>query len=532
MAGFYTKTTAGVSNSTVFADNVDFTGGNPVVGQVTSNGQLLIGSSSSPNIRVGTLTAGTGISITNGAGSITIANTGATTDLHTARYIVSANGAADGANYTTIAAAITAASLAGGVQTVFIQPGTYTENLTLPANINLAANVCDAQTPNVTIIGKITSTDAGTRSISGIYLKTNSDNIIAITGTAATIVKLKDCYINVAHDVAAFACSSSGGAKLYVIGCEGDLNSATASYFAFTEGGLQIVNSRLFNSSLSTTVSTLTNASSASISYSQFNASITTSNTSGIGARYVQFRNGSANATILTINGTGTNVVNYCVIESGTASGISIGTGVNAIVTNCQIDSSNANAITGLGTITYSNITFTSSSSVINNTTQNKYYNNLGKYQAPGQPAFLANGGATGAVIGNTTTSYSLGASAVVTEIFDQDNNFTVGNGTGTAATFTAPVAGKYRFNLMIKTTGIVASTQGSIQVVTSNRTYIGMAVNMKNVSSSGSGVLINMSVLADMDAADTATFVQTASGEAGNVISIADCYICGSLEC
>ena len=54
------------------ADNVDFTGGTNATGMFTANGQLLIGSTTAPNIRIGTLTQGTGISVTNGGGSISI----------------------------------------------------------------------------------------------------------------------------------------------------------------------------------------------------------------------------------------------------------------------------------------------------------------------------------------------------------------------------------------------------------------------------------------------------------------------------
>ncbi len=67
---------AGFRNEVIYADNIDFTGGSPVVGKVTTDGQLLIGATAAPNIRVATLTAGAGISVTNGAGSITITNTG------------------------------------------------------------------------------------------------------------------------------------------------------------------------------------------------------------------------------------------------------------------------------------------------------------------------------------------------------------------------------------------------------------------------------------------------------------------------
>ena len=65
----------GFNNGVMYANNVRFDGaGYP--GQVTADGQLLIGSTAAPNIKVGTLTAGAGISVTNASGSITIASTG------------------------------------------------------------------------------------------------------------------------------------------------------------------------------------------------------------------------------------------------------------------------------------------------------------------------------------------------------------------------------------------------------------------------------------------------------------------------
>lgn len=82
MAGF---TDDSNSESIVFADNVNFETGNtlPKDGQFTTDGQLLIGSTVAPHIRVNTLTAGAGISITNASGSITIASSGGSTNVDT-----------------------------------------------------------------------------------------------------------------------------------------------------------------------------------------------------------------------------------------------------------------------------------------------------------------------------------------------------------------------------------------------------------------------------------------------------------------
>ena len=67
----------GFDNQTMFADNVDFTGNVEVAATVTTDGQLLIGSTVAPNIRVGTLSASGGIVITTGNGTINIDGSGA-----------------------------------------------------------------------------------------------------------------------------------------------------------------------------------------------------------------------------------------------------------------------------------------------------------------------------------------------------------------------------------------------------------------------------------------------------------------------
>lgn len=64
---------AGFDNDVMYATNVDFTGGSPVVGKMVADGQLMIGSTVSPYIRVGTLASTNGtVTITNSAGGINL----------------------------------------------------------------------------------------------------------------------------------------------------------------------------------------------------------------------------------------------------------------------------------------------------------------------------------------------------------------------------------------------------------------------------------------------------------------------------
>lgn len=63
---------AGFENDIVVASNVDFSGGTPVQGQMQSDGDVLIGASSPPYVRVGQISAGPGMSVTNSPGDVQV----------------------------------------------------------------------------------------------------------------------------------------------------------------------------------------------------------------------------------------------------------------------------------------------------------------------------------------------------------------------------------------------------------------------------------------------------------------------------
>lgn len=124
----------------------------------------------------------------------------------------------------------------------------------------------------------------------------------------------------------------------------------------------------------------------------------------------------------------------------------------------------------------------------------------------PSKPRFLA--------YNSVTDSNVTGAGAAVTvdfdtEVFDEGGDFT-------GDTFTAPVTGHYQFNVQVRVSGLSAATDFLMSLVTSNRTYFGRWNSPPNSTFTGT-----LSVLADMDAADTAHVTMQVSGMAGNTADI-----------
>jgi len=323
-----------------------------------------------------TLTAGTGITITNGngvSGNPVISSSG-DNDLHTAQFIVNSSGTVGtGANFSNITAAVAAAQGTGLPQTIFIMPGStgiYTEDFTLPANINLTAFDCDALTPTVTIVGKITCTDAGSRSISGIRLQTNSDNFLAITGNAATVVNLTNCYLNCTNNTGINYSSSSGSSILNIDKCKGDVTANGITLFSCSSSGsLNIDYTNIFATGSTTTAST-NSAANLQIRYSKFFFPFSITGSGNISMLYCDVETQNQNTTSVSVNTSVTCAIEKSVFASGSASAISVDNAGALTLIDSQISSSNTNAITGTGTIRTAALVFDSTSANINTSTQ------------------------------------------------------------------------------------------------------------------------------------------------------------------
>lgn len=285
--------------------------------------------------------------------------------------------------HQTIQAAITAASSG---DTIFIRPGTYTETITLKAGVSLTAFTCNGYQPNVIYIGKMTASTAGTFTISGMQLKTNSSNFLVVSGSVATIVKLKECLLTVsANSVAGISyTSSSASSSIEMDHCQGDVSGTSSNLFTSTGvGTLKISYCNFTNSAAGTTANT-TSATLLNISYSTLFAPLSV--TSPVALSEISYSTidcGVINATALTTVTSLTLIAQSCTFRSGTASAVSVGASSTLNMYNTTISSSNTNAVTGSGTLNYSTLVFSGTSSTINVTTQAGGLISGGKFQAP-----------------------------------------------------------------------------------------------------------------------------------------------------
>lgn len=282
----------------------------------------------------------------------------------TAKWIVDAT--AGQGTHTTITAALSAASSGDDI---FIRPGTYTENLTLKAGVNLVAFSGDDDTPNVTIVGKCSFTAAGTTTISNIRLKTNGDFCISVTGSAASILNLYECTIEASNNTAIQFTSSSSSSMIEAFTCNGLIDTTGIAFFSHSSAGvLDFDYCHLLNAGSSTTNSTCS-AGQLNIRWSGVQFPVTCSGTSIFSFGYSSISPAGINTIAFTTSGTSTGQAIDCDFESGTASAISVGVGSTVrLLGMSTVSSSNTNAITGAGSLQYSTINFTSSSATINTT--------------------------------------------------------------------------------------------------------------------------------------------------------------------
>lgn len=257
-----------------------------------------------------------------------------------------------GGTYTTIQAAIDAAPSG---QVVFIKAGTYTEDLTLKAGVNLAAYGNSGFTPVVTIVGKASFDQTGVVTISGVKLQTNGDYAISITGTNSSRIFLTSCYL-VAQDFRAIEMTSTNtGTRLRIVDSWCLTNTNAFSFFTVNgTGHLTFWNVNVLDSTPQTIASDFSSTGALLVKHSIIRFPITTSGTGRLTASHSEFNTYETNSTPLTVGGTATGLGNYtrgCIFMGGTNPALTLGAGAVLNMLTSTVLSSNADPISGTGTL-------------------------------------------------------------------------------------------------------------------------------------------------------------------------------------
>ena len=266
-----------------------------------TNGQLLIGNTTGNTLTKATLTAGTNVSITNGAGSITINATDQYVGTVTSVSVTSGNGfAGTVANATTTPAITLSTTVTGLVKgngtalsaasagTDYVAPGAITtsgltmstgrllgrttassgavEEITVGTGLSLTAGTLSNSAPDQTVV-----LTAGTGiSVSGTYpsftiTNTAPDQIVSLTGAGTTVVTgtypsftitSNDQYVGTVTSV-------SGTGTVNGITLTGSVTSSGSLTLGGTLGG--IANSQLTNSSITINGSAISLGGSVSV---------------------------------------------------------------------------------------------------------------------------------------------------------------------------------------------------------------------------------------------------------------------------
>jgi hypothetical protein len=292
----------------------------------------------------------------------------ATNNYGAAKFIV-ATSAANG-THTTLASAMAAASSG---DTIFLRDS-VTENVTITPGVNITAwDGGTLNTPSIT--GTLTMTGAGTSNISGLRLVTNSAAAIAVTGSAASILNIDNCFLSFTNNTGISFTSSSASAQITLNYCNGNLGTTgIAIYSSSSAGSLSIGFTNFTNTGGSTTAST-NSAGQVGFNYSGIFSPVSVSSAASLIFNGGFINTITQNATCITSTGT-SQVASHvsASLGSGSASAISVGAGT--VFNNyaiMEIFSSNTNAITGAGIFQYGSVVYNGSSSTNNVTTQTAF---------------------------------------------------------------------------------------------------------------------------------------------------------------
>jgi fibronectin-binding autotransporter adhesin len=313
---------------------------------------------------VSTLTGDTGGAISPSAGNINIVGNGGTVSVTGSGNTLTISTTSDGfpvspyvvgpsgqAGYQTIQSAITAATASGG--TVYIQPGTYTENLTLVNGVDLVGSSAYGINGLVTITGIHTPPTSGKTSLVNLNL-VSATHIISSNSAGSATLAISTCSLNCTNGYTFNVPSWTG--TLYIDNCnnigtnDGGVNNTGGAVVAIVTTGF---GNGTGNTMTLSGVTELTGVQDVGCPVNFVT-----------GANF-EINNCSFDRTV-TFSNNSTGIVSNCYFSTGSTAAMTMSSSAAVKVSECVINSSNSPSITGAGagTFTLTSTTFLSNNNI------------------------------------------------------------------------------------------------------------------------------------------------------------------------
>lgn len=257
-----------------------------------------------------------------------------------------------GANYTTITDALAAASSG---DTIFIKPGTYTEDITLKAGVNITS--FNGNKNQVNIVGKMSFTEAGTVLISNISCDTNGDYYLDFGGSSTSTLEFTDCIL-LASDNDGFTYSNSDASSILRFdSCSVLLSGTSLKTFDHSSAGTLIFNYSSIVRSNATTP--LASVGSAGVLSMDFCTTTIAYNFTGTYSRLrYSFFEPPVGSSCITDSSGYSPFARFCWFIASTVPCLVINGTTAMLLWDCEIKGDTDPVISGTGVLRYGNITF------------------------------------------------------------------------------------------------------------------------------------------------------------------------------
>lgn len=254
------------------------------------------------------------------------------------RYIVGA-----GSPYTTVQSAINAANAAGGNATVWVRQGTYTENLLIYSTISIVG----ADANSTIIVGTHSTANSGTVSFVGIGFNA-ADYILSSPSAGTTTITFSRCVFNLTNGYVCYLPNWTGTFKFRYC-----IDNSTANGIVYNTASAPIF---INHSILGTGTNVMTAKGAVSLFSDNIGCPILVNGT-GVS----EFTGGCNFTKNISTGNTHDLKISLSRISSGADQAITHNSATTLVLDSVIVNTSNANAIGGTGTIKEINVQYPTS---------------------------------------------------------------------------------------------------------------------------------------------------------------------------